>query len=67
MVAHMGDRLAELRRRDAAAPSSLPAPCCLSCREDPELKPVFEEMKSGGMAAVMKYMNDPAFLAVRAT
>lgn len=32
-------------------------------KEDPELKPVFEEMKAGGMAALMKYMNDPAFLA----
>lgn len=33
-------------------------------KEDPELKPVFEEMKAGGMAALMKYMNDPAFLGV---
>ncbi|GAB4819379.1 hypothetical protein N2152v2_006425 [Parachlorella kessleri] len=32
-------------------------------REDPELKPVFEEMRAGGMGAMMKYMNDPAFLA----
>lgn len=32
-------------------------------REDPELKPVFEEIQSGGMAAMMKYMNDPNFLA----
>ncbi|KAL4420240.1 hypothetical protein ABPG77_011064 [Micractinium sp. CCAP 211/92] len=32
-------------------------------REDPELKPVFEEIKTGGMAAMMKYMNDPRFLA----
>lgn len=32
-------------------------------REDPELKPVFEEIQTGGMAAMMKYMNDPNFLA----
>ncbi|KAL4451917.1 hypothetical protein ABPG75_007579 [Micractinium tetrahymenae] len=32
-------------------------------REDPELKPVFEEIKSGGIGAMMKYMNDPRFLA----
>lgn len=32
-------------------------------REDPDLKPIFEEIKSGGMAAMMKYMNDPTFLS----
>ncbi|KAI7842647.1 hypothetical protein COHA_003751 [Chlorella ohadii] len=32
-------------------------------REDPELKPVFDEIRSGGMAAMMKYMNDPTFLS----
>jgi len=31
-------------------------------REDPELKPMFEEMAKGGPAAVMKYMNDPKYL-----
>lgn len=34
-----------------------------SLREDPELAPMFEEIKSGGMGAMMKYMNDPTFLA----
>jgi len=33
-----------------------------SLREDPELAPMFEEMKTGGMAAMMKYMNDQTFL-----
>ncbi len=28
-------------------------------REDPELGPMFEEIKSGGMPALMKFMNDP--------
>ena len=32
-------------------------------QEDPELKPMFDEIKTGGMAAMMKYMNDPVFLA----
>lgn len=32
-------------------------------QEDPELKPVFDEIKAGGMAAMMKWMNDPGFLA----
>ena len=32
-------------------------------REDPELKPIFDEIKAGGMGAMMKFMNDPAFLA----
>ncbi|PSC70745.1 translocase of chloroplast chloroplastic [Micractinium conductrix] len=32
-------------------------------REDPELKGVFEEIRAGGMAAMMKYMNDPNFLS----
>ena len=36
-----------------------------ACREDPELRPAFEEIKKGGMAAMMKFMNDPQFLAVR--
>jgi hypothetical protein len=31
-------------------------------REDPDLKPMFEEIRTGGMAAMMKYMNDPVFL-----
>lgn len=31
-------------------------------KEDPELKPIFDEIKAGGMAAMMKYMNDPDFL-----
>lgn len=34
-----------------------------SLREDPELAPMFEEIKTGGMAAMMKYMNDPTFLS----
>lgn len=34
-----------------------------SLREDPDLKPMFDEIKTGGMAAMMKYMNDPTFLA----
>ena len=32
-------------------------------RQDPELAPVFAEIKAGGMAAMMKYMTDPSFLA----
>jgi Ankyrin repeats (3 copies) len=32
-------------------------------REDPELAPIFEEIKAGGMGAMMKFMNDPAFLS----
>lgn len=32
-------------------------------QEDPELKPMFEEMQKGGMDAMMKYMNDPKWLA----
>ena len=28
-------------------------------REDPELKPVFDEIKGGGMQSLMKFMNDP--------
>ena len=32
-------------------------------QEDPELKPMFEEMQRGGMQAMMKYMNDPKWLA----
>lgn len=31
-------------------------------REDPELKPYFDEMREGGMAAMMKYMSDATFL-----
>ena len=33
-----------------------------SLREDPDLAPMFEEIKTGGMAAMMKYMNDQTFL-----
>lgn len=32
-------------------------------KEDPELKPVFDDIKKGGMMSMMKYMNDQAFLA----
>jgi len=32
-------------------------------REDPELKPMFDEIRAGGMAGMMKAMNDPTFLA----
>ncbi|CAK9254924.1 unnamed protein product [Sphagnum jensenii] len=32
-------------------------------REDPTLKPVLEEIESGGPAAMMKYWNDPAVLS----
>ncbi len=32
-------------------------------QEDPELKPIFEEIQKGGMGAMMKYMNDATFLA----
>lgn len=28
-------------------------------REDPEFKQMFAEIQSGGMGALMKYMNDP--------
>lgn len=35
----------------------------LHLQEDPELKPMFEEMQKGGMPALMKYMNDPKWLA----
>jgi len=31
-------------------------------REDPSLKPILEEIESGGPAAMMKYWNDPAVL-----
>jgi hypothetical protein len=39
-------------------------PCGVSCllkalREDPEFKQMFQEIQSGGMGALMKYMNDP--------
>lgn len=33
-----------------------------SWMSDPELAPFFEDMKSGGMAAIGKYMQDPNFL-----
>lgn len=32
-------------------------------RDDPELKPIFDEIRAGGMAAMMKYMNDETFLS----
>lgn len=32
-------------------------------QEDPELQPMFEEMAKGGVRAMMKYMNDPIWLA----
>lgn len=32
-------------------------------RNDPEFKSMFEEIQSGGMGALMKYMNDPRVLA----
>lgn len=32
-------------------------------REDPELKPLFDEIRSGGPMAMMKAMQDPEFLA----
>ena len=32
-------------------------------QEDPELRPMFEEMQKGGMQALMKFMNDPKMLA----
>ena len=32
-------------------------------QEDPDLKPMFEEMQQGGMEAMMKYMNNPKWLA----
>lgn len=32
-------------------------------REDPEFKQMFAEIQSGGMGALMKYMNDPKVLA----
>jgi len=32
-------------------------------REDPELAPFFEEIKAGGMAAMMRFMNDEKFLS----
>lgn len=31
-------------------------------QEDEELKPMFEDMKTGGMGAMMKYMNNPEML-----
>lgn len=31
-------------------------------REDPEFKQMFQEIQSGGMGALMKYMNDPKVL-----
>lgn len=32
-------------------------------RADPDLAPMFADIQSGGMAALMKYMNDPEWLA----
>ena len=32
-------------------------------QQDPELQPMFDEIKKGGMAAMMKFMNDPAWLS----
>eukprot|EP00954_Amorphochlora_amoebiformis_P015903 1248783-Amorphochlora_amoeboformis.AAC.3 len=34
-----------------------------SLRADPEMAKIFNEMESGGMEAMMKYYNDPTFLA----
>ncbi|KAJ7546148.1 hypothetical protein O6H91_08G026900 [Diphasiastrum complanatum] len=34
-----------------------------SVREDPTLKPILEEIESGGPAAMMKYWNDPVVLS----
>lgn len=31
-------------------------------QEDEELKPMFDEMKTGGMGAMMKYFNNPEML-----
>lgn len=35
----------------------------MTVQNDPELRPMFEEMKTGGMGAMMKYWNDPKVLA----
>jgi hypothetical protein len=32
-------------------------------RSDPDLAPMFEDIQKNGMAALMRYMNDPAWLA----
>lgn len=32
-------------------------------KDDPEFKDMFKEIETGGMAALMKYFNDPAVLA----
>ncbi|KAL6769220.1 hypothetical protein ACKKBF_B17950 [Auxenochlorella protothecoides x Auxenochlorella symbiontica] len=32
-------------------------------KEDPDLKPLFEEIKKEGMSGLMKYMNDPVLLS----
>ena len=32
-------------------------------QNDPDLKPMFEEIEKGGMPALMKFMNDPEWLA----
>lgn len=34
-----------------------------SVREDPELKPVLDELEKGGPSAMMKYWNDPSVLS----
>lgn len=34
-----------------------------SLRADPDLAPMFEDIQKGGVGALMKYMNDPAWLA----
>ena len=34
-----------------------------SLRSDPDLAPMFEDIQKGGVGALMKYMNDPAWLA----
>ena len=35
----------------------------MALQNDPELKPMFQEMQTGGMGAMMKYWNDPKVLA----
>lgn len=48
-----------LAPRTSLARRACAAVLCQALRDDPEFKQMFEEIQSGGMGALMKYMNDP--------